>query len=243
MNLFGKKKQKPVPKLSDSIMKLREASANLDKRQEFLVKKSEEALTEAKKKSKAKDKRGALFHLKRKKMYEKQIDQIYGKKTNIETQIMALEGASSNKEVITAMKEGATILQATVSDLNVDKVDEVMDDITDSMAMADELSDAIAQPIGPAVDEDELSAELAEMESEMMDEDLLAAPSVPAKTIKGAIEDEKESDKVIAKPSAAPAKKTLVVEGGGSVSSGGGGGKLSKEEQELRELAASMGMA
>jgi len=242
MNLFGKKKQKPVPKLSDSIMKLRDASTNLDKRQEFLTKKVDEAKDEAKKKFKAKDKRGALFHLKRKKLYEKQIDQIYGKKTNIETQIMALEGASSNKEVISAMKEGSTALSATVSDLNVDKVDEVMDDITESMAMADELSEAMAQPIGPAVDEDELSAELAEMESEMMDEDMLAAPSVPAKTIK-APEDEKDSsNKVVAKPSAVPAKKTLIVEGGGSVSSGGSGGKVSKEDQELRELAASMGM-
>jgi hypothetical protein len=34
---------------------------------------------------------GALFQIKRKKLFEKQIDSIYGKKSNIEMQIMALE--------------------------------------------------------------------------------------------------------------------------------------------------------
>jgi len=234
MNLFGTKKKKPAPKLSDSILKLREASENMDKREQHLVKLMEQALQEAKKKSKAKDKRGALFHLKRKKMYEKQIDQIYGKKSNIETQIMALEGAANNKEVLSAMRVGADALRAAVKDTDVEKVDDVMDTISDSMAMADELGEAMSQSIGPALDEDELNAELAEMESEMMDADLLAAPTVPAKSIIGSEKEEaKEPEKVVSKPAAS--KKEAVVH-----ASGGKG--ATKEDQELRELEAMMGM-
>lgn len=59
---------------------------------------------------------GALFQLKRKKMYEKQIDQIYGKKSNIEMQIMALESASSNKELLSAMQTGKAALSASVKE-------------------------------------------------------------------------------------------------------------------------------
>jgi len=231
MNLFGTKKKKPAPKLADSIQKLREASDNMDKREKHLVKLMEQALQEAKKKSKAKDKRGALFHLKRKKMYEKQVDQIYGKKSNIETQIMALEAASNNKEVLGAMRVGADALRAAVKDTDVEKVDDVMDTISESMAMADELGEAMSQSIGPALDEEELNAELAEMESEMMDEDLLAAPSVPAKSIIGS-EETKTPEKVVAKPSS---KKEVVHAAGGAKGA-------TKEDQELRELEAMMGM-
>jgi hypothetical protein len=59
---------------------------------------------------------GALFQLKRKKMYDKQIDQIYGKKTNIEMQVMALESAASNKEVLGVMKMGKDALQSAVKE-------------------------------------------------------------------------------------------------------------------------------
>jgi len=165
----------------DSIQKLHEASENLDKREKHIQAMIQQATIEAKKKMKAKDKRGALHHLKRKKLYEKQIDQIYGKKSNIDLQIMALEGASSNKDVLQAMQSGARALQASVAETNVDRVDEVMEEIQESMGLADELGEALSQSIGPAMDEDELNSELAEMEDEMNDEALLQAPSVPVK--------------------------------------------------------------
>src|SRR5689334_801774 len=106
-------------------------------------------------------------------MYEKQIDQIYGKKTNIEIQIMTLEAAAGNTEVLAAMRKGADALKRTVKETDVDKVADVMDDINESMALADELGEAMSQSIGPALDEDELNAELEEMENELNDEEML----------------------------------------------------------------------
>ncbi len=127
-------------------------------------------------------------------MYEKQIDQIYGKKTNIEIQIMTLEAAAGNKEVLTAMRKGADALKATVKETDVDKVADVMDDINESMALADELGDAMSQSIGPQIDEDELNAELEEMENEMADSEMLKAPEVPAHKVKPPAVAEKEPE-------------------------------------------------
>lgn len=233
MNLFRKKKAQPAPKITDSILKLREASTNLDKRHEMLSKKIDDAIKEAKRKSKLKDKRGAIFQLRCKKIYEKQIDQIFGKKTNIEIQILALEEAASNKEVITAMKEGATILKTTIKDLDVDKVDDVMNDINEAIDTADELNDVLSQPIGPTIDETELAAELEEMESEMADEELLTAPTIPENLTKVTTEQKQDSKKIITvPPKETPAEKTNTTTTK----------KISKEDQELRELAVSMGM-
>lgn len=175
MNLFGKKKKAP-PRLTESIQQLREAMTVLEKREKHLEKQMEQTVQEAKKKAKAKDKRGALFQLKRKKLFEKQIDQIYGKKNNIEVQIMALENAASNKDLLSAMQGAGSALRASIQESDVENVSEVMDNITDSIQLADELSDAMAQPIGPVMDEDELTAELEQLESEMLDDDLLKAP-------------------------------------------------------------------
>jgi len=231
----------------DSIQKLREASENLDKRETHLQTLVKQATGEAQKKLKAKDKRGALHNLKRKKLYEKQIDQIYGKRMNIDLQIMALEGASSNKDVVQAMQFGAQALQASVKETNVDRVDEVMEEIQESMGLADELGEALSQPIGPTVDEDELNSELAEMEDEMNDEALLSAPSVPVKKI---TDTEEKVPDVPTKTTTAPKKKEVVLSGG--VGGGGGSGSnststtskpKSKMDQELADLEAAMGMA
>ena len=59
---------------------------------------------------------GALFQLRRKKMFDKEIDQIYGKRTNIEIQVMALRGAASNKDVLSAMRVGRDALKASVKE-------------------------------------------------------------------------------------------------------------------------------
>lgn len=137
MNLFGKKKP-PAPNMNESILKLRETINQLGKREEFLQKQADQCLEAAKQKSKKKDKRGtrrrlvhdttsvrphlsirvgALFELKRKKMFEKQIDQMFGKRVNLETQIFALESAATNREVITAMQHGKNAIDQSMKSL------------------------------------------------------------------------------------------------------------------------------
>lgn len=70
MNLFGKKKAAPPPNPAEAIMKLRGTMETLTKREAYIQKKIELMVSEAKGKMARKDKNGALFALKKKKMYE-----------------------------------------------------------------------------------------------------------------------------------------------------------------------------
>merc|ERR1719463_692550 len=160
--LFGTnqaaKTKKAAPNLNDSIQQLRTAVTQLDKREVHLDKKIQVCLNNAKAKSKRRDKKGALFELKKKKQLENQLNSIQGKKLNLETQIMALEDAHLNKETLKAMKGSANAMKATVKESDLDKVDEVMEDINE------EMNQAMANPIGQMIDDDELEMELAELE-------------------------------------------------------------------------------
>lgn len=67
-----------------------------------------------------------------------------------------------------------------------------MDDIRDQMDLANEISDAISQPVGfgAEFDEDELNQELEDLEQEELDAKLLdtgieMAPSVPTTAVPG----------------------------------------------------------
>eukprot|EP00457_Paulinella_chromatophora_P014207 gb/GEZN01014603.1/.p1 GENE.gb/GEZN01014603.1/~~gb/GEZN01014603.1/.p1 ORF type:complete len:227 (+),score=71.06 gb/GEZN01014603.1/:79-759(+) len=225
MNLFGKKKAAPAPKLSESIQKLREAQGNLEKRMKHLEIQMGKAHEEARRKAKAKDMRGAKHELKKKKMIEKQVDLIYGKQSNLEMQILALENASSDKDTLDAMRVGAAALQTAIKPTDVERVDDVMDNINESMAMAEELGQALGQSIGTQYDDAELQAELDEMESELLDDDLLKAPAIP-KTALTAPEEQKEAVIPTGTPTARVTEKKAAPK--------------SQEEQELAELMASM---
>ena len=59
----------------------------------------------------------------------------------------------------------------------VDQVDDTMDEIREQMEVANEISDAISQPLGGELfDDDELEQELAELEEESINEQFIKAP-------------------------------------------------------------------
>lgn len=171
MNLFGKKK--PKPKIQDSISQLRDTMITLEKREAHLQKQADEALQRAKEKSKKNDKRGALFELKRKKMFEKQIENMFGKRVNLETQIFALQNASANKEVLAAMKKGKEAIASHISEKDIDEAADIMDQIDEHVGLIDEIDQALSQPVGQALDDDELEAELNELEDLALQEEVL----------------------------------------------------------------------
>jgi len=175
--------QKPPPAdLNSSIQKLRQAIQTLDKREEHLEKKIAECVARARQKSKNRDKKGAMFELKKKKQLEGQLQSIQGKKLNLETQIMTLEDAYLNKETLSAMQTSAVAMRTAMRESDVEKADELMEDITDAMEQVQEMNEAMAQPLGAVMDEDELEAELAELEEMEADELLTAMPATTAKS-------------------------------------------------------------
>ncbi len=188
--LFGKgKKGEKPPSSGEAIQKLRETEEMLNKKEQFLEKKIEAETAVARKNAKT-NKRAALSALKRKKRYEKQLQQIDGTLTTIEQQREALEGANTNTAVLTTMGEAAKALKTAQRQMNVDDVHDMMDDIAEQHDVAREISDAISNPVafGQDFDEDELTAELEELEAEVeldeqkaLDEDLLkVGPAVPS---------------------------------------------------------------
>ena len=111
--------------------------------------------------------------MKRKKRYEKQLQQIDGTLTTIEQQREALEAANINTTVLKGMDSAAKALKNAHKDMNVDNVHDMMDDIAEQQDVAKEISDAISQPtaFSNEFDEDELEEELENLQLELESEE------------------------------------------------------------------------
>ncbi|XP_075215665.1 charged multivesicular body protein shrub [Lycorma delicatula] len=186
--VFGGKKEDKGPTTGEAIQKLRETEEMLMKKQDFLEKKIEAEVAIARKNG-TKNKRAAIQALKRKKRYEKQLQQIDGTLSTIEMQREALEGANTNTAVLQTMKNAADALKAAHQHMDVDQVHDMMDDIAEQQDVAKEISEAISNPVafGNDIDEDELEKELEELEQEELDRELLSTgpttdelPAVPS---------------------------------------------------------------
>jgi len=245
MNLFGRKAKKPQPKAAPpntaaTIQGIRAQLDTLEKREQHIEKKIQQQLLEAKKKSAAKDKRGAIFALKRKKMYESEIEKLQGARMTLETQCMTLESAQVNVETFTALRSGANQMKSIHGVMDVDTVDNIMDDIQEEMATADEIGNAISQPLGNALyDDDDLEAELAAMD-ELEIEDEIEAPATAAPAAPAAA----APAPAAAAPAAAasPPAPVLPEVPTHAVASNVAGDTDAAELEELRKLEASMAL-
>lgn len=196
MNWFGKSKKKEASTVSatsraaadpqTTIVRLRENIKNQEKREEHILKKIDGLVTEAKGKMAKGDKKGALFVMKRKKLYESEVDKIQNVKMTLETQVINLESAAQNAQTFQAMQAGTNTMKKIRTDVGIDDVDDVMDNIKEEMEMAQEINTAMGQPVDPILaDEDELLAELNELETSDLEAELLkptpelSLPAVP----------------------------------------------------------------
>jgi len=183
----GKSTGAHQPTPAEAIQELRRVEDILFKKQEYLESKVKDELMTIKTHG-MKNKRLSLQALKRKKRLETQLAQIDGTLTTIEYQREALENANTNTEVLKIMGTAAKALKATHNNMDIDKVEDLMDEVREQQQIAEEISNVISNPIGfgQDVDEDELMKELEEMEQEELDRQLLdtepvtALPSVPS---------------------------------------------------------------
>ncbi|XP_078543229.1 charged multivesicular body protein 4c [Lissotriton helveticus] len=180
----GKSRAGPSPQ--EALGRLRETEEMLGKKQEYLEKKIEQELATAKKHG-TKNKRAALQALKRKKRFEKQLVQIDGTLSTIEFQREALENSHTNTEVLKNMGYAAKAMKSVHENMDLDKIDTLMQDITEQQEVAQEISDAISRPVGfgEEFDEDDLLAELEELEQEELNRHMenVRLPSVPSTSL------------------------------------------------------------
>ncbi|KAJ2893099.1 ESCRT-III subunit protein snf7 [Coemansia aciculifera] len=130
------------------------------------------------------NRRVALAALKRKHLYELQLEKMGGTRMTLEAQAMSIEAANVNLETMKAMERGAEAMKHIHQNMSIDKVDQTMEDIREQMDLATEVSDAISQPqlFGAQIDDDQLLEELEELEQQELDRQLLGLGRVPVST-------------------------------------------------------------
>lgn len=117
--------------------------------------------------------------MKRRKLHEQELDKISNVKMTLETQVMQLESAAQNAETFAVMKAGKNELNKIHNEVGIDKVDDLMEDITEAIEAGNEINAAMAVGVDPLVtDEDELMAELEAMDADELESDLLQPAKV-----------------------------------------------------------------
>jgi len=243
MKLWGKAQKAPTPK--EALGKLKETLDMLQKREDYLQTKVQKELVIAKQNA-TKNKRTALAALKRKRAYESQMEKMAGARSTIETQVIAMENMSVAIETLTAMKMASKAMAGIHNNMKIEDVDDTMEEISEQMAMANEINDAISQPIGEQVDEEELEEELRKLEEENLDEQFLQAPAEPAQKLEAKMPSVPSTIPTAPVTAAATPKVAVTANGttapsGGS--SGGGGSKSTTvaDDDDFKALEASMG--
>jgi len=176
MKLFGKAKKAPSAK--ESIARLKDTIEMLEKREAYLQKKIEREITIAKQNG-TKNKKAAIAALKRKRIYENELEKIAGARMTIETQVIAIEGANVSLETLNAMRLGAETMRNIHRNMTVDEVDDTMEEIREQMQVANEINSVISGPLIEQFDEEELEQELAQLEEQNLEVQFLDAGKLP----------------------------------------------------------------
>ncbi|XLR57993.1 hypothetical protein S83_008665, partial [Arachis hypogaea] len=137
----------------------------LEKKEKVLVKKAVAEVEKVKEFTKAKNKRAAIQCLKRKRLYEQQIEQLAN------FQLRPNEtGAKATTETVDALRVGAATMKAMQKVTNIHDVDKTMDEINEQTENMKQIQET-------------LEAELEELEGAQLEEQLLqpatTAPVAP----------------------------------------------------------------
>ncbi|PRT52775.1 Charged multivesicular body protein 5 [Wickerhamiella sorbophila] len=171
--IFGTKSAAPKPTLNEAIGGLEERISSLDVR---LAKLNGELTSYQQKMANMRDgpgknaiKQRALKVLKQRKQIEVQRDQLQAQSWNMEQASMTSENLRNTMATLDAMKTANKELKKQYGKVNVDKIEELQDEMADLMDMADELQDTMSRnySVADEVDEAELDAELEALGEEL----------------------------------------------------------------------------
>ncbi|KAF8639463.1 hypothetical protein AX16_010316 [Volvariella volvacea WC 439] len=215
MSYFGARKD-PKQAARESIVQLRQQIQMIEKKEEHLQKKIDEELKKARANA-VSNKTVATAALKRKKASEAELERLAGTRLQLELQMNTLESANLNAETMTAMKKAADALKVIHGNMTIERVDATMSVVQEQREIANEIAEALSNPVysGAQLDEDELKAELDELEQEELNLRLNEADHVPVTLPPGATKTEAR-------------KTTTAVE--------------DDDEAQLKELQASLAM-
>lgn len=187
--LFGRGQPKaPPPNLSDCISGVDDRTDSVEKK----IAKLDGDLLKYKNQMKkmrngpAKDgvKRKALMVLKQKKTYERQRDQLMQQSFNMEQTNYSIQTVKDTQVVVSAMKTGLKQMKKEYKKINIDKIEDLQDEMEDMLEMADEVQETLGRQYGMPddVDEADLEAELDALGDEMFEDELSVDDAISAPT-------------------------------------------------------------
>ncbi|XP_077592594.1 charged multivesicular body protein 5 [Stigmatopora nigra] len=190
--IFGRGKPKaPPPNLTDCINNVDSRGESIDKKiarlDAELVKYKDQMKKMRDGPSKNMVKQKAMRILKQKRMYEGQRDNLMQQSFNMEQTNYSIQTLKDTKTTVDAMKIGLKDMKKAYKQVNIDKIENIQDDLEDMMADANDIQEALGRSYGtPEIDDDDLEAELSALGDEfLMDDDssyldeASSTPSVP----------------------------------------------------------------
>lgn len=192
--IFGTSgKKEPPPNLTDAIANIDSRGESIDKKiarlDAELVKYKDQMKKMKEGPGKNQLKQKALRILKQKRMYESQRDQLAQQSFNMEQSNLAIQGMKDIQTTVGAMKMGLKSMKKEYKKLDIDKIENLQDEMEDMLDLNNEIQEAISRQYDtPDIDEADLEAELEalgeelelEGDSSYIDE-ALNAPGVPSR--------------------------------------------------------------
>ncbi|CAD8115775.1 unnamed protein product [Paramecium sonneborni] len=183
--LFGTSKQEPPkqqpppppnpqqPKVLDlteqqkrseaKVQELTEQIQELDKQisEQYLKAKNSRGVQQTTAKSRA------VMLLKRKKMLEQQLGQMLNNQMTLDQVAFTKENIQNTIEMAQAMQQVVAVQKEAFKEIDMDKLDDLMDDMEDMKFETDYMNEMMNRNYGCDIDESELDREMAEIENDM----------------------------------------------------------------------------
>ena len=151
--MFGSSKPKaPPPNLNDCIANIDSRGDSVEKKiaklDQELAKYSEQMKKMKEGPAKNTVKQKALRVLKQKKVYEGQREMLSNQSFNIEQQNMAIQSMKDTKTTVQAMQMGLKEMKKEYKNIDLNKIENLQDDMADILEQANEVQDIMGRTYG-----------------------------------------------------------------------------------------------
>lgn len=152
----------------------------------------------------------AKLYLKLKKQQQSTVNSTYEQLANLEGLIGTIEFKLIEKDVLNGLTEGNKVLKRLNSEMSIEKIDKVMDEIEEEVVRVDEISGLLGSKLSQ-LEELEVDDELQALENEVLGkkESLPELPELPSNQ---KINDSEEISNLPKVPNTVPVEKEKVTE-------------------------------
>lgn len=168
--LFGKKKKPTTQTPQQRSEEITKTIEDLNKKCEYYDKQIQQQTKMAIMYKNKGQKQKALECMKRKKALEAQQSKISQMSFNLEQQRDQIQNAAISADVFNNYRKNNETIKQQFGNLDADKIEDIIDEMEDTQAEMDTITDALTRPMGPQLDEDELNDELDALGEEIPDE-------------------------------------------------------------------------